>query len=297
MFKDFELAAIITKGTQKELRYIPLEKKLKDSIKKEWESQYNKFSKGVVEEVDFDPGYKPEKHELFCLREYELPNWLAKEDSASIRDFNPIRNNETQLKLIKGIATFIESDTDEEFILFQRFMPSQVIRTSLSAIWDRNTFNKMDDPGFMLANYLSAVYHRSERKLLFRSFYNVDKFLPLSEYFRPASEEEIREILSHELFAPENLEVSVSKPSQLFRNKFALLKRSDILDRFTVREIEDRSKGLGVQIQLSEDNEKIVFPTKKSDALKLLRFLNEEFFHGAVTGDPYKTNSKTKIDQ
>ena len=155
----------------------------------------------------------------------------------------------------------------------------------------------MDNPGFTLANYLSAVYQPSERKLLFRSFYNVDKFLPLSEYFRPASEEEIREILSHELFDPENLEESATNPSQLFRTKFALLKRSNVLDKFTAREIENRAKGFGVPIQLSEDNEKIVFPSKKSDALKLLRFLNEEFFRGAVTGIPYITNSKRKMDQ
>lgn len=297
MFKVCELAAIIGKGTQKELRYILLSQDLLGSIKKEWESQYNSFFKEVVEEVNFDPGYKPGKHELFCLREYELPNWLAEEDSASIKDFNPIGNNERQLKLIKGIATFIESDIDEEFILFQRFTPSQVIRTSLSAIWDRNTFNKMDGPGFMLANYLSAAYHRSERKLLFRSFYNVDKFLPLSEYFRPASEEEIREILSHELFAPENLEVSVTNPSQPFRNKFALLKRSGVLDKLTAREIEDRSKGFDVSIQLSEDNKKIVFPSKKSDALKLLRFLNDEYVRGAATGNPYIANSKRKMDE
>lgn len=296
MFKDFELAAIITGEPQKELRYIPLSRNIRNILKEEWKLQYNSFV-NKFKEVKFDPGYKLSKHELFCLREYELPDWLAGENSASISDFDPIQDNEKQLKLIKGITTFIETETDEEFILFQRFKPAQVIRTSLSAIWDLTTFRKMNGPGFMLANYLSAVYQRSEEKLLFRSFYNVDQFLPLSEYFRPASEEEIREILSHELFAPEDLEVSATNPSRLFRYKFALLKRSNILDRFTVREIEDHSKDFGVTIQLSEDNEKIVFPSKKSDALKLLRFLNDDFVHGALTGIPYITNSKRKIDQ
>lgn len=155
----------------------------------------------------------------------------------------------------------------------------------------------MDGPVFTFASYLSAVYQRAERKLLFSSFYNVDRFLPLSEYFRPASEEEIREILSHELFAPENLEVSVTNPSRSFRNKFALLKRSGVLDRFKAPEIEARSKVVGVPIQLSDDNKKVVFPSKKSDALELLGFLNDDFVHGALTGIPYITNSKRKIDQ
>ncbi len=297
MFKECEFAAIISKGTEKELRYIPLSRNLQGTIKEKWECQYNSFFNGEKRIINFDPDYKLDKDELFCLPEYELPNWLAEEDSASILDFDPIRDNERDLKLTKGIAAFIESETAEEFILFQRFKPSQVIRTSLSAIWDLDTFRKIDGSVFTFASYLSAVYQRSERKLLFRSFYNVDRFLPLSEYFRPASEEEIREILSHELFAPENLEVSVTNPSRSFRNKFALLKRSGVLDRFKAPEIEARSKVVGVPIQLSDDDKKIVFPSKKSDALELLGFLNDDFVHGVLTGIPYITNSKRKIDQ
>ena len=293
MFKICELAAII-EDDKKELRYVPLSRDLQSTIKTEWESQYNKFFKGIEKEVNFDPGYKPAKHELFCLREYELPDWLAEEDSASIQDYDPIKTDERHLKLIKGIATFAESYTGDKFILFQRFMPSQVIQTGLSAIWDRGTFKKMDGSGFRLAKSLSAIYHCSGRKLVFRSFYNVDMFLPLSEYFRPASEEEIREILNHELFAPENLAESATNPSRSFRKRFALLKRSGVLDRFTATEIEAQSKSAGVPIQLSDDNEKIVFPLKKSDALELLEFLNDDLVNGALTGIPYITNSKRK---
>ena len=296
MFKVCELAAIIGKGTQKELRYILLSQDLLGSIKKEWESQYNSFFKEVVEEVNFDPGYKPGKHQLFCLHEYELPDWLAEEDSASIKDFDPIGNNETDMKLIKGIATFVESDTDEEFILFQRFMPAQVIRTSLSAIWDQDTFKKMDGPGFMLANYLSAVYYRSERKLLFHSFYNVNIFLPLFEYFRPASEEEIREVLNHERIAAENPAALATNANQWFRKQFAILKRSGILDKFTPLDIRWCSKECDISIQLSENNERIVFPSDKPAAKKLLQFLNEGIFRGPITGDLYETNSKKKVD-
>ena len=296
MFKICELAAIITEDGKKELRYVPLSRDLQSTIKIEWESQYNTFFNRIEEEVNFDPGYEPEKHEIFCLREYQLPDWLAEEDSASIQDCDPIGTNERDLKLIKGIATFSENHTDDKFILFQRFMPSQVIRTSLSAIWDRDTFKKMDAPGFSLANYLSAVYNCSEKKLVFRSFYNVDMFLPLTEYFRPASEQEVREILNHELFAPENLDESATKPSRSFRTRFALLKQSDVLDNYTASEIADSAKSIGFPIQLSDNGKKIVFPSKKSDANELLRFLNDSYVRGILTETPYIANSKRKLD-
>ena len=144
MFKVCELAAIIAKDTEKKLRYIPLSRNLQQIIKEQWECQYNSFFNAVEEIINFNPDYKLDKHQLFCLPEYELPNWLAAEDGASISDFDPIRDNERHLKLTKGIAAFIESEIDEEFVLFQRFKPSQVIRTSLSAIWDLDTFRKME---------------------------------------------------------------------------------------------------------------------------------------------------------
>ena len=294
MYKDFELAAIIGKDADKELRYISLSRERQDTLKKEWKAQYNSFvdDKDIV---NFDPSYVPDKHELFCLRGFKLPSWLAEENSASISDFERIQNNERQISLIKGIAAFVQNETDEEFILFQRFMPAQVIRPSLSLKWDLNTFSKMDGPAFMLANYLSAVYHPGERKLLFHSFYNANIFLSLSDYFKEASEQDIREILSHKRLAPENVNALAIDANQQFRKRFAILKRSGILDKFTPIDIRWRSKEYDISIQLSADNEKIVFPSDKSAAKKLLQFLNDEIFRGPITGDLYETNSRKKV--
>ena len=298
MFKNCELAAIISKDSQKELQSIPLSRDLQRSIKEEWESQYISFFEEVVKEVNYEPGYKPEKDGLFYLPDYELPDWLAEEDNASIADFESIRNNETQMNLIKGIAAFVQNETDEMSILFQRFMPAQVIRPKLSFIWDRDTFRKIDEPGFMFGRYLSAVYHSAERKLLFTSFYNVDLLLSLPDDLKnDASPEKIREILSHELFAPEDIEVFTTNPSKWFRVRFALLEHLGIINEFTALEIQERSEGYNVTIELSSNNTKIVFPSDETEARKLLQFLNEELFLGAVTKDLYETNSKKKVGQ
>ena len=298
MFKICELAAIISKDSQKELQYIPLSRDLQSYMKEEWESQYTSFFEEVVKEINYEPGYNPEKDELFCLRDYELPDWLAEEDSTTISDFESIRNNEAQMNLIRGIAAFVQNETDEISILFQRFMPAQVIRPKLSFIWDRETFRKMDDPGFMLGKYLSAVYQSAERKLLFTNFYNVDLLLSLPDDLKnEASPERIREILSHEKLAPEDIEAFTINPSKWFRVRFALLEHLGIINQFTTLEIQERSEGYNVTIELSANNTKIVFPSDKTEAKKLLQFLNEELFLGAVTKDLYETNSKKKVDQ
>ena len=298
MLNNFHLVAIILNRTRMQLRQIPVSSDLQDELAEDWQFQYDKFVQDI-EEIPFDPGYKPDNHERFCEYDYKLPEWLEKEKSLTVSSLGRIRNNQAQMSNIKGITAFARNEHNQELILFQNFKTFQVIETdSIRSLFLRDdTYTNVGTPGFTLDNKLSAIYHSTGRKLLFRSFRNVNIFLPLSEYFREASEEEIREILSHELFSPENLDASVANPSSSFRKKYALLKQSGVLDRFTARQIQSLSEGYDVSIELSADNEKIVFPSKKLDALKLLGFLNDEYVRGAVTGIPYITNSKRKMDQ
>ena len=296
MLINFHLAAIVPKKTQIDLLQIPLSDELQGRFAENWQSQYDTFF-DEIQEINFDPGYKPEDHERFCVLDYELPEWLAKETSIDASSLDKIDKSERQMDRIRGIMALAQNEHEEELMLFQNFRRYQIIKPGLSAVLGDNTYTKIEHPGLMLGEKLSAVYHSIGRKLLFHSFHNVNMFLPLSDHFRPASEDEIREILSHELFAAEELDVLAKDPSQWFRTRFALLKHSGILNEVTALKIETRSKGYDVPIQLSEDNEKIVFPSNKSDAKKLLQFLNEEIFRGAVTDELYKTNSKTKMNQ
>jgi hypothetical protein len=42
---------------------------------------------------------------------------------------------------------------------------------------------------------------------------------------------------------------------------------------------------------------KIVFPRDKGQAKKILQYLNEEIFRGAITNNIYETNSKKTADE
>ena len=295
MFNEFQLAAIISKKNQSELLQIPLAPELRASLSDEWKSQYDTFVT-EIEEIIFEPGFQPGSDERFRILGYELPDWLATEDCTSIPDLEEVRNNEAQMNRIKGIAAFVRNEHNEDLILFQNFIRSQVIQPKLSLSWDLGTFRRIAHPGLMLGKKLSAVYQLSEQKLLFHSFYNVNIFLPLSEYFRPASEEDIRRILRHDLFLPEDVDASATNPSQWFRTRFAMLERSGILDEYTAIDIELRATECKIPIQLSEDKSQIIFPSGKPAAKKLLQFLNEERFVGPVTGTLFETNSKKEID-
>ena len=293
MFNNFHLAAIIPTRARTNLFRIPLSGDLQDKLAKNWQCQYKAFVH-EIQQIDFDPGYKPEDHERFCEFDYKLPEWLAEENSLTVSSLKKINNSEKQMKCIKGIVAFTQNERDEELMLFQNFRKHQVIKPGLSGVLSGDTYAPVKHLGLMPGEKLSAVYQSVERKLLFHSFYNVNIFLSLSEYFKPASEKDIRRILSHDLFIPEDLDASATDPNQWFQTRFAMLERSGFLDEYTAVDIELRSIEYKIPIQLSEDKKQIVFPSSKSAAKKLLQFLNEEIFRGPITDELFETNSKKK---
>ena len=296
MFKYFELAAIIAENTKKnqmDLLRIPLTRELKDELIQDWSSQYNIFVTDI-REIDFDPGYKPDDNERFRVAEFMLPTWLTEEDISAISDLDTLSNNTERMNLIRGIVAYTRNGDGEELMLFQRFMSAQIIQPGKFLLQGWNSYEGIKRPGLVLARKLSAIYQPNEQKLLFDSFRNVNTFLPLNDFYKEASEQDIREILNHNRLEPENSDEIARNADQWTRKRFSMLRDSGVLDEFSTDEILTRSKEYDISIQIEED--RIVFPADKRSAKRLLQFLNEERFRGPITDTLYETNSKKKAE-
>lgn len=292
MLENFQLAVIAVIDKRTELLRVPLHQGLQDTLAENWQAQFLDFM-NEVEEIPFDAGYNPEAHERFGLDEYELPDWLAEETSQTVQNLDAINEREDVLGAIKGVVAFALSD-DREVMLFQNFSKSHVIRPGGFLFLQGNTYETADRPGLTLGTKLAAVFLVEEQKLLFHNFRSVNSFLPLSEFHKEATEQEIAEVLSHDLLAPEDALATAKDANQWSARRFAMLKSSGILDRYTADEIREHSAGYAVDVRV--ENGKIVFPVERAAAKRLLQFLNEELFRGAITDVLYETNSKRGAD-
>lgn len=293
MLDNFQLAAIVKQGDQIHLFQIPLHQALQQALAESWQNQYETFIDDV-QEIDFNAGYHPEQHERFCLQDFDLPDWLAEEDSESTPALDSISDNEALVASIKGIVAFARDDDGHELMLFQNFSRSHVIQPGRFLLLRNDTYRTTDHPGLTLDGKLSAVYLSEDSKLLFHNFRTVNSFLPLADFYEEASEHEIREVLDHDLLAPEDAESLAVNANQWFRKRFAMLRDSGVLDNYSARQIQQRARGYDVDIHT--DHGRIIFPSEKSAAKKLLLFLNEEIFRGAITETLYETNSKREAD-
>jgi len=293
MLEDFQLAAIAKPSGETRLLRIPLHQGLQDALAVNWREQYESFVTEAVE-IEFNAGYKPEDHERFCLQGYDPPEWLAREDRQSVPALAAITNDDGLLDVTRGIVAFARTSDGEELVLFQNFSRSHVIRPGRFLFLQNNTYGTTQRPGLTLDSKLSAVYLPGRGKLLFRNFRMVNTFLPLAEFYEEASEQQILEVLRHKLLAPEDADSLAIGANQWFRKRFAILRDSGVLDTYSAKQIQARSKGYDLSIRLSKG--KIVFPAEKAAAKKLLQFLNEELFRGAITETLFETNSKREAD-
>lgn len=291
MLTDFQLAAIIKKGVKWEVLRIPMHQALQDRLAASWHDQYVAFTHGT-KEIAFDPGYAPEDNERFCVSDYALPDWLKV--GGKVQNLDPVSQHENQLDAIKAIIAFARNAQGEEMMLAQNFSRSHVIQPGRFLFMEQDTYESPQRPGLTLDSKLSALYVVAQKKLLFHKFRIANSFLPLVDFYEEVTVHEILEILGHERLAPENAQVVASEASQWVKKRFAMLKRSGILDQYEAEKIKAHSKGYEVDVTIKDG--KIVFPADKTSARRLLQFLNEEIYKGAITATLYETNSKRETD-
>lgn len=293
MFSDFQLAAIVVEKSKSKIYRIPLHQELQDQIKLDWWYQYNEFTH-LFEKVRFHAGYSVDDDEVFYINDFSLPAYLAKESTHSIALLEPIGANDDLLLSIKSIAAFATLEGGEQIQLFQTFSKSHVISPKRFLFLEKNTYVTSESPSLTLDRKISALFNPSTKELMFRNFRAINTFLPLTDFYSEASEEQITMILDHKNISAEDPKALARDASQWFRTRFAMLKDSGILDKFEPAYIVEHAKSCNINIKLdsSKGTDRFVFPSNKTEAKKVLQFLNEEIYRGPITDSLFETNSK-----
>lgn len=294
MLTHLQLVAYSTRRGASTLAQIALTAELQEAMQIEWSRQLRAFSAGG-REVAFDAGYKPETDERFVINGFELPAEIEARRE-SLNTLPVFRVGDNALRHLSAVFGYARAGKDE-VIMMQRFTRSHVIAPGRFLFMERDTFRANRSPGLVLANKPDVVYYPAKRKLLFANFRNANGLLPLGDFYREASEAEIRDILGHARLRAEDVEDLAVNASQWFRTRFSLLRDSRVLDVYTPSQIRTHAAGyLDIKVERNGRAERIVFPREKLAAKRLLQFLNEELYRGAITKTVYETNSKRAAD-
>jgi hypothetical protein len=287
MISNLHLAAVVAKGAERSLFRLPLAKSVQQALGVEWSRQHEALLAGN-DIVDFDSAYNPEENEILRISGFKPPAWLAKQNSREAVHLAVMGQAPSDLERIRGLLGFGQLG-GEEVVLFQSFSRSHVLRPGFSLFSENGSYRSIEQPGVTLSDRLAGVL-RSNGELLFPAFRSINAIMPMLEYYREASENEIREVLRHKHIVAEDADALARAPSQWFSKRFAFLRDSEVLKKYAPKQLRARAKKCNLAVKLKDG--KIVFPANKADAKRLLQFLNEELFRGAITEKLYSTNSK-----
>lgn len=294
MLSQLQLVAFAGADYDPPIKQVPLTADLQQDMQRTWNTQFEEFCQDV-REVAFDAGYKPESNERFVIEGFTPPDWLET-NREGLNTLEPFRATTVGLDGLSALFAYARHET-REVIMIQRFTRSHVIEPGRFLFIEQGTFRGAPHPCITLGTKPDAVYFPAEQKLVFANFRNANSILPLIDFYEEASENDIRVILSHNRLAPENVDGHAVGASQWFRTRFAMLRDSGILDHYTPQQIRDDAAGyIEIELEGSGEDARIVFPSDKNAAKRLLQFLNEELYKGAITGKTYETNSKREAD-
>lgn len=265
------------------IRRIPLTGSIQNEVSEFFLRQKENFCVDK-EKVDFTGSYNVDIGEVFRISDYSIEEELT----------NPLQNplscdilnlREESLRIMALLAG---EWNDEKYICFQVFDSRKVLGKGYTLIHSQNTYTKLQDPGIILQDKLTALFEEDE--LLFYSYHNTRRFLNLSNYYKEATDSDLDAFVDNDLFEVDNKDLFKYNSDSIIRKKIALLQKNNVLGNLGIDDIRRTAQEYGVSINI--ENSKIVIPDNRKELKKFIRFLDEDYFTAPLTKRKCITNSK-----
>lgn len=264
-----------------DLRRIKLSQDIENQLSSYLAESLSYFNK--AERINFNGEYKPDENQVLVIKNYK--GFKANEfDNILII---PVLE-EAEIETIKYLIF-----SNNDLILFQTFDSRKIIKPEkLYLLYSSNTYSRIDNKGLVVDAKIDAVFLKNESVLLFSSYHNASKIFDLSNYYREATENEIKENFTNkEIFIGE-LDLSII--NSRYRKKIYQIIKNDVLKKVkdNFKSVNNYANEFGLFGVFDENNSKIILPQNKKDIEKLINFLNDDLYKSPISDIIYETNSK-----
>jgi hypothetical protein len=289
----FEFLAIVRNGPDSSMYRLVLDSELREEMARTFTTPVAKWQDAAVMKTTFDPAYHLADKEIFEIKQFKLsPEMLnALRFPQEYDEFNVDTQGTANIKAIVAVNAE-ESNITAIFKLISKAKKLQPTK-NLMLVCKRKEFAKLTEPGIILDERITAVY--TDGALLFKSPGTVKQILSLKEYMKEANDLEVLAFLE-ERFETDSEKILAVADSWM-RKRFAALMQSKLFDERSALDIYETAKSFSAEIpmELSKDRLKLILPEEKQDIKMILKFLNEEYYKGVLTGNDYQTQSKRPL--
>jgi hypothetical protein len=281
----------LTRDSSRRILRIPLSAEVQRDVSATFASQEAEFQQAAREEIAFDGKYKPEDGECLFISDYDdidnVHNAIA--NPLSVPEIAPSTNEFEDIK-----ALFLgRADGQKKVALIQSFDKRKIISNrGLSLFHSENVYKKVDGVGLTLDTRLAATLE--DKKLSFFSFHAARQIFDLTQYYKEATDDDLKEFAGSPAVQVGNVDNLVSVSDSWVRRKVALVMQSQILEKIDLEETKKAASVFGIEFNTAvvDDRTVLVLPDIKAELKKVLRFLDEDYYQSVLLSTPYLSNSK-----
>lgn len=249
---------------------------------------------GDRQPITFTGSYNVDEGEIFTLADYPLPPAIGQAIGNPLTC--PVLNLNTETHRIKALFSGTWTAANKT-VNFQVFDTGKLLKRGFTLIGSGDTYKKLEEPGLMLQDKLSAHFHNGT--LYFSSYHNTKRFLDLADYYREATDTDLDDFAATDIFAFEDQANFKDQADSIIRKKIALLQKNEVLKDLTVADIQTVANNFNSELPEEHritigvnDAGKLVIPKDKKQLKELLRFLDEDYVTAPLTKRKCLTNSK-----
>lgn len=283
------LFALLGAAKEPTVTRVPLSRQLQQTIGVLFDQQEVTLLERGLEEVAYSPSHRPDDAEVAYIDRFALPAAVV-EALKNPLDRPVLKLGPDERSGLKGF--FGRANGSADAVRFQIFEKRQFLDPGgLSLVLSRGTFQRLSDPGLTLDGKLVAVCRGS--RLYFRSFALARRVLDLAEYYREATDDDMRKFTAGPAVRVEDDAAWRQNADEWVRRRVALIQDAGVLGKVPVRKIASEAQRFGVMVQVKQN--KIVLPSDKKELKQLLRFLDENYYTSSLTGVKFVANSKRPV--
>lgn len=246
----------------------------------------------TLEQIPFEGAYRPDEGEVLFIPDFKLPEQVT----SALLEPTACEDLKLTNAVLPNIRAVFTGSPDGKSATFQAFKRTQFLSTKgISIILSGDTFRRLDTPGLNIGERVDALFD-SER-LYFRSYLDARRALDLAEYYREATDKDIATFaaLPSVRFADAT---SLQKNADSWvRRRIAIIQDKGVLEKVAPASIHAAAIAYNVPLNLISDggNEALLLPDDKKGLKAALKFLDEDYYTGPVSGQQYVSNSKRTL--
>jgi hypothetical protein len=252
-----------------------------------------KWQEPEVQRAAFDEAYTLAEKEIFEIKQFVLPPDLlnAVRFPQEYGEFTANTKGIADLKAI--VAVYVDGSRTTAIVKNVGKAKKLEPARHLTLLCTGKEYVKQRDPGIIIDDRVAAVY--VDGTLLFRSPSAVKQVMSLKAYMKEANDLEIVAFLEKQFETDTEKVLAVT--DNWMRKRFAAIMESKLFETQSALDIYETARSFSTElpVELSQDRTKLVLPEGKQDIRMILKFLNEEYYKGALTGKDYQTPSKRPL--